>query len=125
MGVVYAAYDEDLDRRVAIKLVRGASALRGPEASARLRREAQALARVSHPNVIAVHEVGEHAMPRTRRAARLHRDGVRARQDAARLVARDRTLADRDLDVLVQAGRGVVAVHEAGIVHRDIKPRTS
>lgn len=58
MGVVYSAYDPDLDRRVAIKLLRRGMGSVGQHATERLRREAQALARLAHPNVVAVHEVG-------------------------------------------------------------------
>src|SRR4029453_16759905 len=57
MGVVYAAYDAELDRKVALKLLRPTKGDSG-EGHARLLREAQAMARVSHPNVIAVHDVG-------------------------------------------------------------------
>ncbi len=119
MGVVYAAYDEDLDRRIAIKLVRGVYT-RGPEAAARLRREAQALAKLSHPNVIAVHEVGEHL-----------EEGMAPLVFVAMEFVRGQTLRDwmhqphtprEALDVLVQAGRGLAAVHEVGVVHRDVKP---
>jgi hypothetical protein len=56
MGVVYVAYDEQLDRRVAVKLLRGASP--SSDAPRRLEREAQAMARLSHPHVVTVHEVG-------------------------------------------------------------------
>src|SRR5262245_34005628 len=56
MGIVFEAHDPDLDRRVAIKVVRGHDA--GSAAGARLIREAQAMARLTHPNVVAVHEVG-------------------------------------------------------------------
>ena len=59
MGVVYAAYDNELDRKLAIKLVRAERA-RGDESRARVRREAQAMARLSHPNVVQIYEVGEH-----------------------------------------------------------------
>jgi len=55
MGVVYSAYDPDLDRKVAIKLLHPGKA---QSATLRLLREAQAMARLSHPNVITVHEVG-------------------------------------------------------------------
>src|SRR5690606_33239529 len=58
MGKVYAAYDEQLDRKIAIKLIR-ASALDSAEAVERTLREARALARVSHPNVVHVYEVGQ------------------------------------------------------------------
>ncbi len=115
MGVVYAAYDDDLDRRVAIKLVRSA-ATSSPDASLRLRREAQALARLSHPNVIGVHEVGEH-------------DGL---VFIAMEFVRGKTLREwwsepersrsAVLAALVQAGRGLAAVHATGMVHRDVKP---
>jgi len=58
MGIVYAAYDDRLDRKVALKLIRP-SRLDGAEAAARTLREARALARLSHPNVVHVYEVGE------------------------------------------------------------------
>ncbi|MCA9685484.1 MAG: response regulator [Myxococcales bacterium] len=61
MGVVWAAYDPELDRKVAIKLLRPRRGEgRGEEARTRLLREAQAMARLSHPHVIPVHDVGEH-----------------------------------------------------------------
>jgi serine/threonine protein kinase len=59
MGEVYAAYDPHLDRRVAIKILQAGA--RGADAATRLVREAQALAKLAHPNVVAVHEVGETA----------------------------------------------------------------
>ena len=55
MSVVYGAYDEQLDRRVAVKLLKGSGS---PDSQARLLREAQAMARLAHPNVVAVHEAG-------------------------------------------------------------------
>lgn len=59
MGVVYAAYDNQLDRKVAIKVVRG-QRQRSPQARARMLREAQSMARLSHPNVVHVYEVGDY-----------------------------------------------------------------
>jgi hypothetical protein len=59
MGAVYAAFDPDLDRKVAVKLLHSGTAA-SEEERARLLREAQALARVSHPGVVAVHDVGTH-----------------------------------------------------------------
>ncbi|MCA9659457.1 MAG: tetratricopeptide repeat protein [Myxococcales bacterium] len=116
MGVVYAAYDPELDRKVAIKLLHPHSARRRrDEVRARLLREAQALARLSHPNVVAVHDVGVvdgdvfvamefvdgdtlsawlHRRPRSWRAIRA---------------------------VFLEAGRGLAAAHAAGLVHRDFK----
>jgi tRNA A-37 threonylcarbamoyl transferase component Bud32/tetratricopeptide (TPR) repeat protein len=114
MGVVFLAYDDDLDRKVALKLLRRA---RDPHRSrARLTREAQALARLSHPNVVGIHEIGEHdgqiyiAMEYVR--------GKTLRQwiDAQRRPWRE------VLAVLLQAGRGLEAAHAAGLVHRDFKP---
>jgi len=58
MGEVYAAHDPELDRKVAIKLLRGGSESESPEGRLRLMREAQAIARVSHPNVVVVYDVG-------------------------------------------------------------------
>ncbi len=60
MGDVYAAYDPELDRRVAIKLVRVGRGQTAEANRARLLREAQAMARISHPHVVAVHDVGTH-----------------------------------------------------------------
>ncbi|MBX7082465.1 MAG: serine/threonine-protein kinase [Nannocystaceae bacterium] len=123
MGVVYLAHDHTLDRRLAIKLL--ATRRYGERERARARlvgREAQAMARLSHPNVVQVYEVGEH-------------DGdvfvAMELIDGLNLRAWDRTLVDElsprqrlqaRLRVLVDAGRGLAAAHAAGIVHRDFKP---
>ena len=77
MGVVYLAHDRELDRNIALKLLRS-DARDGSQGTDRLVREAQAMARLSHPNVVAVYEVG------TPRRARLHRDGVRRRAARSR-----------------------------------------
>jgi serine/threonine protein kinase len=69
MGIVYAAYDPELDRKVALKMLLGEDS-RDAEGRARLLREAQALAKFSHPEIVAIHDVGEHR-------GRLSRDGVR------------------------------------------------
>ncbi len=109
MGVVYVAHDPDLGRDLAIKMLR-----RGTSAE-RLRREAQALARLSHPNVVTVHDVGEHegqvfvAMELV--------DGLNLREWLAT------PRATRDvLRVLCQAARGIIAAHAAELIHRDLKP---
>ena len=114
MGEVYAAHDPKLDRLVAIKVVR--SQLVAPEARLRFQREAQALARLNHPNVVAIYDVGA-VEDRVFVAMELV-DGPTV---AAWLAAGPRT--EREvLAVFVQAARGLAAAHAAGITHRDFKP---
>ncbi|MEM6992656.1 MAG: serine/threonine-protein kinase, partial [Myxococcota bacterium] len=115
MGHIYAAYDPELDRRVAIKLLRR-SRKRGRDPHARMVREAQALARLSHPNVVAIHDVGVHEGRVW--VAMDFLEGLTLRRWAT---AETRTLA-QFLDVFAQAGRGLAAAHKAGLVHRDFKP---
>ncbi len=116
MGVVYQAYDPQLDRSVAIKLLLASPGDQGTQGRQRLVREAQAMARISHPNVIAVHDVGTigdrvfFAM-----------EYVEGQDLGAWLEAQPRSAAEI-LDVFLQAGQGMVAAHEAGLVHRDFKP---
>ncbi len=114
-GVVYAAYDPQLDRRIALKLLRADAEL-GDEAHARLQREAQALARLSHPHVVAIHDVGD-LDGRVFIAMELLAGGT-LRQWAA---AQPRSQADV-LSTYLQAGAGLAAAHAAGLVHRDFKP---
>jgi tetratricopeptide (TPR) repeat protein/tRNA A-37 threonylcarbamoyl transferase component Bud32 len=113
LGIVYAAYDPKLDRRVAIKVVH-----RRPELGLdthRVLREAQALARLSHPHVVAVHEVGE------------HQGGLFIAMELVEgLTLGEWASAPHDwrtaLQPLLDAARGLAAAHRAGIVHRDFKP---
>ncbi len=117
MGVVYAAYDPELDRKVAIKLMYaeqdGARARRG---QALLLREARALAKLSHPNIVAIHDVGVYA----------GQVFVAMEFVAGRTVRRWIEEAPRAwqtiVDLFVQAGRGLMAAHAVGLVHRDVKP---
>ena len=111
MGVVHAAYDPELDRRVALKL------LRDPDGDVRVRllREAQAAARLSHPNVVSVFDIG------------VHQDSVYLAMELVDGVTLTEWLRGEHawqdvVDMFVQAGRGLVAAHDAGIVHRDFKP---
>ena len=117
MGVVYSAFDEQLGRRVAIKVLHHADD--SDLARARVYHEAQALARLSHPNVVQVYEVGEH--------------------DDALYVAMEFVTGETlrawmnhgghdwraTVEVFVQTGQGLAAAHLAGLVHRDFKPENT
>jgi hypothetical protein len=114
MGVVYRAHDPELGRDVAIKLVRDSGA--SPSSGLRLLREAQAMARLHHPNVLPIFDVGPTdsavfvAMPL------LEGGTLRSWMD-------DRSRSfDAILDRFVAAGRGLAAAHAAGLIHRDFKP---
>jgi tetratricopeptide (TPR) repeat protein len=114
MGVVYSAYDDALDRAVAIKLIHPQRG--GAEDQERLVREARTLARLQHPNVVAVHDaqtVGE--------LVYVAMELVQGSDLRAWRAARPRSVAE-NLEVFIQAGRGLAAAHAAGIVHRDFKP---
>ena len=114
MGVVHAAFDPDLERRIALKVLRvSAPSL---EAKDRLMREARAMARLSHPNVVTVHEVGT-AHGRDFVAMELIHGETLA--DWLRATPRPAAVV---IDAFVAAGRGLAAAHAAGIVHRDFKP---
>jgi hypothetical protein len=115
LGVVYVAHDPELDRDVAIKRV-GSGPAGSDKLGDRLRREAQALARLSHPNVVAVHDVGVDqgqvflAMELIdgRTLAEWSREQPRSWQEIR--------------EVLVAAARGLAAAHRVDLVHRDVKP---
>ncbi len=115
MGIVYAAYDDKLDRKIALKLVY-ISRERGTIGQARLLREAQALARLSHPNVVQVYEVGEHD-----RQVFLAMEFVSGTTLRAWSRASPRPWREV-LAIYQQAGRGLAAAHTVGLVHRDFKP---
>jgi hypothetical protein len=113
MGVVLSAFDPELDRKVALKLLADQP---DAERRARLLREAQAMARLSHPNVVTVYEVG-HAAEHPFIAMELV-EGTTLRGWLA-----ERPRGWREIvEIFVAAGRGLVAAHDAGLVHRDFKP---
>lgn len=114
MGVVFEAHDPDLDRRVAIKVVRDRNA--GSAAGVRLIAEAQAMARLAHPNVVGVHEVGT-----IDNQVFVVMELVRGDTLAGWLDRHPRPWRDI-VAVFVQAGEGLLAAHHAGLVHRDFKP---
>jgi tetratricopeptide (TPR) repeat protein/predicted Ser/Thr protein kinase len=114
MSVVYAARDPVLERRVALKLLSSAAPT-DERRRARMVREAQALARLSHPNVVQVYEVG------------VHDDDMFVAMELVEGVSlRDWLSSSPKVgeieNVFVQAGRGLAAAHEANLVHRDFKP---
>jgi len=115
MGMVFAAYDPELNRKVALKLMRPNQRERRHKKN-RLLKEAQALAKLAHPNVITVYDVGT----------------LEDRVFVAMELVEGDTLKgwlkstkrkwDDILTVFVQAGRGLAAAHTAGLIHRDFKP---
>lgn len=118
MGVVFAARDPRTGTKVALKLLRGdlVEGQGNRHARERLVREAQALEQLSHPNVIAVHEVG--TMDDEIFLAMEFVDGATLRK-----WRHEEKRGWKDvLDVLIQAGRGLAAAHHAGLIHRDFKP---
>jgi predicted Ser/Thr protein kinase/tetratricopeptide (TPR) repeat protein len=113
MGVVYAAYDPQLERKVAVKLLRPD---RSSGSKARLLREAQALARLAHPNVVSVFEVGAFG-----EQIFVAMEFVEGR--SLRVWLRDeRPPWPAVVATFVEAARGLQAAHDAGLVHRDFKP---
>lgn len=117
MGSVYEAHDASLDRRVAIKVLQRRT-LESPGANARLVREAKALARLSHPHVLTVHEVGvEEEQPFI--AMEHVPGGTLAEIDLGEGPARVQRLTS----LLRQCAEGLLAAHDAGLVHRDFKPQ--
>jgi dienelactone hydrolase/tRNA A-37 threonylcarbamoyl transferase component Bud32 len=147
MGTVYLALDRRLERRVALKFLR-ARPQTDPAARERFLREARAAAALNHPNVVAVHEIGEHAgqvyivmdylLGRTLQQ-RLREPGGAEEIDPTSLTqsvssldphaapdapAAVTAMGDPEIvDVALQLCRGLAAAHAAGIVHRDVKPQ--
>jgi eukaryotic-like serine/threonine-protein kinase len=115
MSTVYEAYDPELDRRIALKLVTAWDA-NGDQGPARLVREARAMAKISHPNVAPVYDVG------------VYDDAVFIAMeliDGPTLEAWTTRTARPWTEILrmyLLAGRGLAAAHDAGLIHRDFKP---
>jgi len=114
-AIIYSAWDEQQERQVAIKLLRDDRSNR-PGTQARFLREAKAMARLAHPNVIRIYEVGTHEgrafLALEYVQGRTLREWLAAEQpELAMIIAR-----------YLEAGRGLQAAHEAGLMHRDFKP---
>jgi tetratricopeptide (TPR) repeat protein/predicted Ser/Thr protein kinase len=117
MGVVYSAYDPDLDRKVALKLLRpDKQTPDGNSSRSWMLREAQAMARISHPNVISVYDVGTYA-----NQVFVAMEFIQGRTLSTWIRKEQHTLPEI-LRVFLDAGQGLVAAHKAGLVHRDFKP---
>ncbi len=116
MGVVLRAYDPKLHREVALKLIKTRQRERAEGAKARLMREAQTMARLSHPNVVPVFDVGTYGSALYVAMELVEGDNLRGWLQRA-----PRSVEDI-VDAFAQAARGLVAAHEAGLIHRDLKP---
>ena len=118
MGEVYAAYDPELDRKVAVKLLRVApgNGVSLNEGRTRTLREAQAIAKLSHPNVVVVYDVGPF-----RDEIFIAMEFVEGHTVGYWLQAAPRTWQEV-LKVFLAAGNGLLAAHEKDLVHRDFKP---
>ena len=118
MGIVIAAFDPELDRKVALKLLKVRDDGLVRTARKRLQREAQSLAKLAHPNVVAVHDVGVYAgqlfvameFVEGQTLSEWMREAVQPRP------------WQQVLEVFMAAGRGLTAAHENGLIHRDFKP---
>ncbi|HWO20630.1 MAG TPA: protein kinase [Kofleriaceae bacterium] len=117
MGVVFSAYDPQLDRKVALKLLRAGITYNTKDARTRLRREAQAIAQLSHPNVVGVYDVGN----TDEGDLYIAMEFVDGETLTSWLKRYPRTWRDI-VDIYLQAARGLLAAHSVGLLHRDFKP---
>jgi serine/threonine protein kinase len=118
MGQVFAAYDPQLDRKIALKVLRANLGANAKEARARLKREAQAIAQLNHPNVVAVYDVGTTTNGEDVYIAMEFVEGDTLTTWLKRWPRTWREI----LEVFHQAARGLMAAHSVGLLHRDFKP---
>jgi serine/threonine protein kinase/tetratricopeptide (TPR) repeat protein len=115
MGEVYRARDSKLDRDVAIKVL-PESVAGDPETLARFEREAKAVAALSHPNILAIHDFGTHGGIAYAVMELLEGETLRGKLDAGPIPRK------QAVDYALQIAKGLSAAHEKGVVHRDLKP---
>jgi hypothetical protein len=115
MGEVYRARDTRLERDVAIKVL-PAQVADDPDRRARFEREARAVAALTHPNILAIHDVGSHDGTAYAVTELLEGETLRQRLAAGALPSR------KAVEIAIQIATGLAAAHEKGIVHRDLKP---
>lgn len=115
MGEVYRARDTRLGRDVAVKLL-PASFSNDPDRRARFEREAQAVAALSHPNIVAIHDTGVHDGHVFVVMELLQGQTLRERLQSGALPVR------KAVEIAIQIARGLGAAHGKGLVHRDLKP---
>jgi eukaryotic-like serine/threonine-protein kinase len=116
MGKVYRAHDPILDRPVALKTI-GSSLLTSPEALARFRREARNAAKLNHPNIVTIYEIGE--VSGTHYIAMELVEGIDLGEA---MTPADRYSLEQKVRMMVDVCRGLRFAHRWGIVHRDVKP---
>jgi len=122
MGEVYRARDERLDRDVAVKVVPEEVAA-DPDRMARFEREARALARIEHPNILTIHDFGEEAASAGgTRATRFAVTELLTGETLRARLARERLSWRRAVEIGAAVAEGVGAAHGQGIAHRDLKP---
>lgn len=115
MGLILEAHDPQLDREIAIKIVRPHTTREDPADHQRLLAEARTAARLSHPNVVTVYDIGLHE-------GRVFVAMELVRGPSLRKWISQKRAIHEVLQVMLQAGRGLAAAHAAGLVHRDFKP---
>jgi len=115
MGEVYCARDTRLQRDVAIKVL-STTIEQDPDRRARFEREARAVAALTHPNIVAIHDVGTHEGTAYLVTELLEGETLRQRLGAGAIAPR------KAAEVAIQIASGLAAAHEKGIVHRDLKP---
>jgi serine/threonine protein kinase len=115
MGEVFLAEDTTLGRKIALKLL-PRSFTNDADRLRRFRQEARTASALNHPNIVTIHEIGEHDGRRFIATELIEGQTLRQR------LARGPLDTTEALDIILQAASAVAAAHEAGIVHRDIKP---